>query len=119
MEAFIIGVALAVTGQFIGLLFVLFKTYPTISTKVDALVAEVETLKQKDTKITDAINVQGLDINTAKTEMTNLRKEFDADRESTKEIHKELRKAMEENTRAIISLEVTLKHLNNRLEEKE
>jgi uncharacterized coiled-coil DUF342 family protein len=116
METIIIG---AVIGQLVGNLFVLFKTYPSLSTKVDNLVSEVESLKNKDSKLTDTINQHGLDINTTKTEMINLRKEVDADRESTKEIHKELRKAMEENTRAIISLEVTLKHLNTRLEERE
>jgi uncharacterized coiled-coil DUF342 family protein len=116
METLIIG---AVIGQLVGVLFLLIKTYPSLNTKVDNLGSEVEALKQKDIKITDSLNQQGLDINTSKTEMINLRKEFDADRESTKEIHKELRKAMEENTRAIISLEVTLKHLNNRLEERE
>jgi uncharacterized membrane protein YcjF (UPF0283 family) len=115
METIIIG---AVVTQLIGMIFLVMRTYPSLSTKVENIINDVNSVSARVTKNNELINTHSLEIGTTKTELVNLKREFENDRETSKEIHKELRKALDENTRAIISLEITLKHLNDRLEER-
>jgi septal ring factor EnvC (AmiA/AmiB activator) len=107
-----------VFAELIGVVFLLIKAFPTLQTKVASQQEEINAMKTNDSEMLKTLNSHSLELMETRTEMIAFKKDFEESKKSNNEIHKELRKALEDVTRAVISLEVTLKHFNERLEKE-
>jgi len=104
-----------VAAQALALLIVLFKTYPVMQTKVESL---EKMAAQSHTEAADLKKTVADQTVTLAKEMQareSIKRDLDDTKQSMKEINLELRKAVEDNTKAIIALETTLKILGSSL----
>ena len=104
-----------VGGQLIALLIVLFKTYPVMQTKVESL-ERIATQAHTDlTELKKTVDGQTVTLAKETQARESIKRDLDDTKQSMKEINLELRKAVEDNTKAIIALETTLKILGTSL----
>jgi septal ring factor EnvC (AmiA/AmiB activator) len=103
-----------VITETVAFVILLLKTFPVLKAKVDQLEVEKTELNRKVQSFNDELHRHTVQLAEAKKERYALKKEFEENKETMKEINRELRRAVEENTKAIISLEATLKHILER-----
>lgn len=104
-----------VAGQAIALLVVLFKTYPVMQSKMETM--EKVTVQAHTDLVELKKTVDGQTVTLAKETQAreSIKRDLDDTKQSMKEINLELRKAVEDNTKAIIALETTLKIIGTSL----
>jgi outer membrane murein-binding lipoprotein Lpp len=100
-----------VITETVAFIILLLKTFPVLKAKVDQLETEKIDLNRKIEAINGDMHRHAVQLAEAKKERDALKREFEENKETMKEIHRDLKRAVEENTRAIISLEATLKHI--------
>ena len=104
-----------VGAQALGLLLLVFKTYPVMQTKVEAL-EKIATQAHADAvELKRTVDGQTVTLARETQAREGIKRDLDDTKQSMKEINLELRKAVEDNTKAIIALETTLKILGSSL----
>jgi septal ring factor EnvC (AmiA/AmiB activator) len=100
-----------VITEAVAFIIVLIKTLPVLNNKVQQLEGERQDLVKKIDGIKSDIHKHDVQLAEAKKERDSIKHEFEENKETMKEIHRDLKRAVEDNTKAIISLEATLKHI--------
>lgn len=108
----LLGVA---AGQLVALLIVIFKTYPVIQTKVETLEKIAAQSHTDSVELKKIVDGQTVVLARETQSRESIKRELDDIKQSMKEVNLELRKAVEDNTKAIITLETTLKIIGSSL----
>lgn len=100
-----------VAAEAIALFVVLFKTYPVMQSKLQSLEKNQGDDQDDFNDLKKVVESHRVQLAEEKKERESIKRDLDDTRQSMKEINLELRKAVEENTKAIIALETTLKFI--------
>lgn len=111
-----------IIAEFIGFLFLAFKTLPVHENRLTRLESGLAETNEYRRQMEDRLQMltrleEKMLAMTRESDMKfeAMRRTFEENRETTKEITRHLQRAVEDNVRAIVSLEATMKQLGTRL----
>ena len=115
MKDVISGLVVAGILQFFGLIFIIAKMIPVMRNEIDNLKDDRDDSYKDFEALRAVIQTHSIHLAEERKDRENIKRELEENKQSLKEINLELKRAVDENTKAIVALETTIKMLGKQL----